>query len=107
MAKEGEDDEHIQRRRGQLTATAALPIRGAGYVGGTFGSANWHDDGGSFGNGFGCGTLLAPAACNFDGGGNSGTKAAFTGGGYVGYNYQFGQWVIGIEGEFGYLGIGL
>ena len=38
MAKEGEDDEHIQRRRGQLTATAALPIRGAGYVGGTFGN---------------------------------------------------------------------
>jgi outer membrane immunogenic protein len=77
-----------------------------GYVGGTFGSANWHDDGGTFGNGFGCGTILLPAACNFDGGGNSGTKAAFTGGGYVGYNYQFGQWVIGIEGEFGYLGIG-
>jgi hypothetical protein len=38
MAKEGEDDEHIQHRRGQLTATAALPIRGAGHVGGTFGN---------------------------------------------------------------------
>ena len=34
----GEDDERIQRRRGQLTATAALPIRGAGHVGGTFGN---------------------------------------------------------------------
>jgi hypothetical protein len=38
MAKEGEDDERIRRRRGQLTATAALPIRGPGHVGETFGN---------------------------------------------------------------------
>jgi outer membrane immunogenic protein len=72
-----------------------------GYVGGTFGSANWSDTGGSFGNGFGCGSSL----CSFDGSGNSGTHAGFTGGGYVGANYQFNQFVIGIEGEFGYSGI--
>jgi outer membrane immunogenic protein len=80
-----------------------------GYLGGTFGSANWHDDGGSFGDEIGgpigCGGPLD--SCNFGGSGNSSTHAGFAGGGYVGYNYQFGSnWVLGIEGEFGYLGIG-
>jgi outer membrane immunogenic protein len=66
-----------------------------GYVGGTFGSANWSDDGYNYG-----GTNYYWGT-----GGNSNTQAGFVGGGYVGANYQFNQFVIGVEGEFGYSGI--
>jgi outer membrane immunogenic protein len=34
------------------------------------------------------------------------TGAGFTGGGTVGYNWQFNRnWVVGVEGDFGYLGL--
>jgi outer membrane immunogenic protein len=31
---------------------------------------------------------------------NSGSNQSFLGGGQVGYNHQFGHWVIGVEGDF-------
>ena len=67
-------------------------------LGGTFGSANWSDGGYSFGSDY------TTIICGFNGG-NSNTQSGFTGGGYVGANYQFSQFVIGLEGEFGYSGI--
>ena len=33
------------------------------------------------------------------------TDAGFIGGGQIGYNWQFAQWLIGVEGDLGYLGI--
>ena len=66
-----------------------------GYLGGTFGSANWSDGGYNDGS----------YTYYYGNGGNSSTQSGFTGGGYVGANYQFSQFVIGIEGEFGYSGI--
>jgi outer membrane immunogenic protein len=62
-----------------------------GYAGGSFGSVNWTDNyyGGPF-----------------YGNGNSRTISGFTGGGLVGVNYQFQQFVLGIEGEVGYNGQG-
>jgi outer membrane immunogenic protein len=34
------------------------------------------------------------------------TGAGFTGGGTIGYNWQFNRnWVVGVEGDFGYLGL--
>ena len=66
-----------------------------GYLGGTFGSANWNDDGYSYGG----------SHYYWGNGGNSSTQAGFTGGGYVGANYQWSQFVIGIEGEYGYSGL--
>src|ERR1700687_3864321 len=34
------------------------------------------------------------------------TGAGFTGGGTAGYNWQFNRnWVVGVEGDFGYLGL--
>ena len=67
-----------------------------GYLGGTFGSANWNDGGYNYGSN---------NYYYFGNGGNSNTQSGFTGGGYVGANYQFSQFVIGLEGEFGYSGI--
>jgi len=58
-----------------------------GYIGGSFGSANWNDP-------------------FFGGTSNSNTHSGFVGGGLVGYNYQINQFVLGIEGEYGYNGTG-
>jgi outer membrane immunogenic protein len=37
---------------------------------------------------------------DFGNGGNGGSEGAFVGGGQVGFNWQAGSWVFGIEGDF-------
>jgi outer membrane immunogenic protein len=59
-----------------------------GYAGGGFGSANWAD-------------LPFPGFTN----GSHLDPSGFVGGGLIGYNFQTGPIVFGIEGEGGYNGI--
>jgi outer membrane immunogenic protein len=59
-----------------------------GYVGGGFGSAFWND-------------LVVPGNTN----GSHLDPSGFVGGGFLGYNFQTGPFVLGIEGEVGYNGV--
>jgi outer membrane immunogenic protein len=59
-----------------------------GYAGGGFGSAHWND-------------LISSANTN----GSHYDPTGFVGGGLVGYNFQTGPLVLGIEGEVGYNGV--
>jgi outer membrane immunogenic protein len=39
-------------------------------------------------------------------GNGSGDSSGFIGGGQIGYNYQFGQWVVGVEGDMSWTDLG-
>ncbi len=82
-------------------APVQVPINWTGfYVGGNLGAAWSHltmTDVGLAGVAFSAG---GTAGQNFT---NSNT--AFFGGGQIGYNYQINQWVVGLEGDLGWMGL--
>ena len=68
------------------------------YIGGNVGYAHSHMSASdqSFSAISGAGTLALPDS--------SSNSNGFTGGGQIGYNYQIGQTVLGVEGDFNYIG---
>ncbi len=87
-----------------------LPVRAPWsgfYVGGFVGASIGHQKLDEHGanqffatTGTGTATLLSPASDPESPFGLSGYKTGLTGGGFLGYNYQFGRMVIGAEADF-------
>lgn len=82
-------------------APVAAPINWTGfYIGGNVGAAWSHLTNTDVGLGG-----VAFAAAGTAGQDFSVDKTGFLGGGQLGYNYQMNQWVFGIEGDIGWMGI--
>ncbi len=85
-----------------VRAAAFMPVFSwTGLYGGVHGGYGWGDADYTFPIGAGFGGMLAPVA----GGalGKSIDGGVF--GGHVGYNYQIGNWVLGVEGSFTWSGL--
>lgn len=82
-------------------APGRAPINWTGfYVGGHLGAAWSHLTMTDVGLGGVAFAAAGTAGQNFT---NSNT--AFVGGGQIGYNYQINQWVLGLEGDLGWMGL--
>jgi outer membrane immunogenic protein len=79
---------------------AAVPVfTWTGFYVGVNAGYGWNTN--SNNNGF-----FNPATGTFFSGGGGGNDGGFTGGGQVGYNYQIGQFVIGVETDIQYADLG-